>query len=71
MMTLIFDEILLLPNQHINIHDIQSYLFDKTNISMKISIKQFKDFYPKFGESNIDIKSFKKDIKIFVMLIKR
>ena len=30
MMTLIFDGILLLPNQHINIHDIQSYLFDKT-----------------------------------------
>ena len=39
MMTLIFDRILLLPNQSINIHDIQSYLFDKTNICMKISIK--------------------------------
>ena len=60
MMTMISDGILLLPNQPINIHDIQSYLFDKTNIPMKISIKPFKDFYPKFGESNIDIKSFKK-----------
>ena len=45
MMTLIFDGILLLPDQHINIHDIQSYLFDKTNIPMKISIKPFKDHF--------------------------
>ena len=42
--TLIFDGILLLPGQQINIADIQSYLFDKTNIPMKISIKPFKDF---------------------------
>ena len=55
MMTLIIDGILLLPGQHINIHDIQSYLFDKTNIHMTISIKPFKDYYPKFGESNINI----------------
>ena len=54
MMTLIFDGILLLPDQSINIHDIQSYLFDKTNIPMKISIKPFKDFFPKFGEPNIN-----------------
>ena len=60
MMTMIFDGILLLPNQHINIHDIQSYLFDKTDIPMKISIKPFKDFYPKFGEPNTNIKEFKK-----------
>ena len=66
-MSLIFDGILLLPDQHINIHDIQSYLFDKTNIPMKISIKPFKDHFQKFGEPNIDIKSFKKNIKIFVM----
>ena len=68
MMTLIFDGILLLPGQQINIHDIQSYLFDKTNIPMKISIKPFKDFFPKFGEANI--KEFKKKyIKIFVIKI--
>ena len=40
-MTLIFDGILLLPDQQINIDDIESYLFDKTNITMKISIKPF------------------------------
>ena len=63
MMSLIFDGILLLPDQHINIHDIKSYLFDKTNILMKISIKPFKDHFQKFGEPNIDIKSFKKKYK--------
>ena len=63
MMTSIFDGILLLPDQSINIHDIQSYLFDKTNIPMKISIKPFKDFFPKFGEPNINFKEFKKKYK--------
>ena len=63
MMTLIFDGILLLPNQSINIHDIESYLFDKTNIPMKISIKPFKDHFPRFGEPNINIKEFKKKYK--------
>ena len=63
MMTLIFDGILLLPNQSININCIQDYLFEKTNIPMKISIKPFKDHFQKFGESNIDIKSFKKKYK--------
>ena len=58
MMTLIFDGILLLPGQQINIHDIESYLFDKTNIPMKISIKPFKDHFQKFGEPNINIKEF-------------
>ena len=56
MMTLIFDGILLLPDQHINIADIQSYLFVKTNIPMKITVKPFKDHFQKFGEPNIDIK---------------
>ena len=63
MMTLIFDGILLLPDQHINIHDIQSYLFEKTNIPMKITIKPFKDYYPKLGEPCINIKEFKKIYK--------
>ena len=63
MMSLIFDGILLLPDQQINIHDIESYLFDKTNIPMKISIKPFKDFFPRFGEANINIKEFKKKYK--------
>ena len=63
MMSLIFDGILLLPDQQINIHDIQSYLFDNTNIPMKISIKPFKDYFQKFGEPNINIKDFKKSYK--------
>ena len=63
MMTLIFDGILLLPDQQINIHDIESYLFDKTNIPMKITIKPFKDHFQKFGEPNINIKDFKKSYK--------
>ena len=63
MMTLKFDGILLLPNQSINIHDIESYLFDRTNIPMKISIKPFKDHFPRFGEPNINIKEFKKKYK--------
>ena len=67
MITLIFDGILLLPNASININDIQNYLFDKTGIPMKITIKPFKDFYPKFGEPNMNMKEFKKNIKIFVM----
>ena len=58
MMVLIFDGILLLPDQQINIHDIESYLFDRTNIPMKISIKPFKDHFQKFGEPNINIKEF-------------
>ena len=63
MMTLIFDGILLLPDQQINIHDIESYLFDRTNIPMKISIKPFKDYFSKFGEPNINFKDFKKKYK--------
>ena len=63
MMTLIFDGILLLPEQQINIHDIESYLFDKTYIPMKISIKPFKDYFLRFGEPNINIKDFKKKYK--------
>ena len=36
---------------------------------MKISIKPFKDYYEKFGEVNIDMKSFKKRYKQFVIKI--
>ena len=67
MMTLIFDDILLLPDQQINIHDIESYLFNRTDIPMKISIKPLKDHFQKFGEPNIDIKFLIKNIKIFVI----
>ena len=63
MMKLIFDGVLLLPNQSINIADIQSCLFEKTEIPMKISIKPFKDHFQKFGEPNINMKEFKKKYK--------
>ena len=71
MMTLIFDGILLLPGQTINIHDIQIYLFEKTEIPMKISIKPFKDHFQKFGEPNINIKEFKKKYKNICYLNKK
>ena len=63
MMSLIFDGILLLPSQAINIADIENYLFVKTSIPMKISIKPIQDYYQKFGEPNIDFKEFKKEYK--------
>ena len=63
MMSLIFDGILLLPKQSINIHDIENYLYNKSNIPMKISIQPFECHYKKFGESNIDINEFKKKYK--------
>ena len=63
MMSLIFDGILLLPKQSININDIENYLYNKSNIPMKISIKPFECHYKKFGESNVNIKEFKKKYK--------
>ena len=63
MMSLIFDGILLLPKQSISIHDIENYLYNKSNIPMKISIKPFECHYKKFGESDIDINEFKKKYK--------
>ena len=63
MISLIFDGILLLPKQSINITDIENYLYNKSNIHMKISIKPFECHYPRFGESNIDINEFKKNYK--------
>ena len=63
MMTLIFDGVMLLPNQAIDIADIEDYLFVKTDIPMKISIKPFKDHFYKFGELNINSKDFKKNYK--------
>ena len=61
MMSLIFDGILLLPKQIINITDIENYLYNKSNIPMKISIKPFECHYPRLGESNVDINEFKKN----------
>ena len=63
MMSLIFDGILLLPKQSIDINDVQNYLYNKSGIKMKISIKPFKDHFPIFGESNVNIQEFKKNYK--------
>ena len=62
-MSLIFDGILLLPKQSIDIFDIENYLYNKSGIKMKISMKPFKDYFTKFGEANVDIKEFKKNYK--------
>ena len=66
MMSLIVDEILLLPNQSINIKDIENYLYNKSGINMKISIKPFECHYKKFGESNINIKDHKYKNKYYI-----
>ena len=63
MMSLIFDGILLIPKQSIDINDAQNYLYNKSGIKMKISIKPFQDHFSKFGEANVDIKEFKKNHK--------
>ena len=66
MMSLIFDGILLLPKQSINIKDIENYSYNKSNIPMKISIKPFECHYKKFGESNVDIKDLKYKNKCYI-----
>ena len=50
-------------NQSLNIKDIENYLYDKSGINMRILIKPFDCHYKKFGESNVDIKEFKKKYK--------
>ena len=66
MMSLIFDGILLLPKQSINIKDIENYLYNKSDIPMKVSIKPFECHYKKFGESNVDIKDFRYKNKCYI-----
>ena len=66
MMSLIFYGILLLAKQSINIKDIENYLYNKSNIPMKISIKPFECHYKKFGESNINIKDLKYKNKCYI-----
>ena len=62
-MSLIFDGILLLPKQCIDLHDIENDLYNKSRINMKISIKPFDDYFKKFEETNVNIKEFKKKYK--------
>ena len=66
MTSLVFDGILLLPKQSLNLKDIENYLYNKSNIPMKISIKPFEYHYKKFGESNINIKDLEYKIKCYI-----
>ena len=59
MTSLIFDGIILLPKQQIDLNDAQNYIFSKSAIKMKIVIKPFKDHFQKFGISNVNIKEYK------------
>ena len=71
MMSLIFDGVLLFPKQSICIFDIENYLYNRSNIHMKISIKPFDDYFPRFGEANVDVKEFKKNYKIITYVNKK
>ena len=51
MMSLIFDGILLLPKQSIDINDAQNYLYNKSGIKMKISIKTISRSFSKIWRS--------------------
>ena len=69
MMSLIFDGILLLPKQSINIKDIENYLYNKSNIPMKISIKPFECHYKNLEVIISILKTL--NIKINVILTKK
>ena len=71
MMSLIFDGILILPNQGINIKDIENYLYNKSNIPMKILIKPFECHYKNLVKITLILKNLKRSIKINVILIKK
>ena len=59
MSSLIFDGIISLPKQQIDVNDLQNYIFKKSGIPMKVIIKPFKDYYTQFGISNFDLKEYK------------
>ena len=70
-MSLIFDGILILLGKPIIISDIEEYIYKKTEIPMKLSVKRIKDHFTKFGESNIDFKDYKKNYKITTYVNKK
>ena len=67
-MSLIFDGILILPRKPIIMSDVEEYIYKKTGIPMKLSIKKIKDHFQKFGEPNIDFKDYKNNYKITTYL---
>ena len=70
-MSLIFDGILVLPGKPLIISDIEEYIYKKTGIQMKLSVKRIKDHFVKFGESNIDFTDYKKNYKITTYVNKK
>ena len=70
-MSLIFDGIIILPGKSILITNIEEYIFKKTEIPMKLSVKKIRDHFVKFGEPNVDFKEFKKNYKITTFVNKK
>ena len=71
MTSLIFDGIILLPRQQIDLNDIQNYILNKSGIPMKVIIKPFKDYYTHFGISNVDLKEYKERYKNKIYINKK
>ena len=71
MNSLIFDGIILLPRQQIDLNDLQNYIFNKSGIPMKVIIKPFKDYYTQFGISNVDLKEYKERYKNKIYINKK
>ena len=71
MSSLIFDGIILLPRQQIDLNDIQNYIFNKSGIPMKVIIKPFKDYYPQFGISNVNLQKYKERYKNKIFINKK
>ena len=71
LMSLIFDGIIILPGKPLIISDIEQYIYKKTGIPMKLSVKRIKDHFTKFGEPNIDFKDYKKNYKVTTYVNKK
>ena len=70
-MSLIFDGIIILPGKPLIISNIEEYIYKKTEIPMKLSVKRIKDHFTKFGEPNIDFTDYKKNYKITTYVNKK
>ena len=71
MTSLIFDGIILLPKQQIDLNDIQNYIFNKSGIPMKVIMKPFKDYYPQLGISNVNLQEYKERYKNKIYINKK
>ena len=71
MSSLIFDGIILLPRQQIDLNDLQNYIFNKSGIPMKVIIKPFKDHYPQFGISNANLQEYEERYKNKIYINKK